>query len=508
MISSQSYIGQKGYVIPKSALSPIELIQLKKDLFKVPMINGKPNADAQGFALYRENDKKIYVPRFYGIQKYGLPTRIDICPGESIDVPFNSEKPLFPHQTTAIQVYTDHIQKSPQSAGGILELACGMGKTVLALKLISELKKKTIILVHKEFLMEQWLKRIEEFLPTAKVGKLQGPKREIEGNDIVIGMIQSIFNREFPTDMFSSFGFTIIDEVHRIGSSEFSHTLCKVVTPLILGISATVDRKDGLTDVLYSFIGPKVHSVGRKSSETQVVVRSIKYKSEDPEFNEVEYDFKGQVKYSTMMSKLCNFAPRTDFIVQVIRDTMKEKPDAQMIVLGHYRNLLVYLFQALTQGPTPLNVGYYVGGMKQSSLDASEQCQIVLATYAMAAEALDIKNLSILVLCTPKTDVIQSVGRILRTSHDEPLIIDVQDAHQVFKNQFAKRQKYYKTCQYKIVQTDNTKYTYNPLKIADCWKTVFLPDTSCTKQNEKESSDEEELEEDELNDIGLEGMEF
>ena len=476
----ESYIGQKGYTISKAGMTKAEIDSLKHELFKVPAVSGKPDPD-NGFPIYRENDKKIYLPRFFGTERYGMPERVDIQAGDPIAVAFNSQKPLFPHQEEAIRIYKAHVGKTPRSAGGILELACGMGKTVLALKLVSDLKRKTLILVHKEFLMEQWMKRIEEFLPTARVGKIQGPVRDIENKDIVLGMIQSIYNREFPAEMFHSFGFTIIDEVHRIGSCEFSNTLCKVVTPLILGISATVDRKDGLSDILYSFIGPKIHSAGRTQGETKVTVRSYFYKSPDPEFNEMQYDFRGQVKYSTMMSKLCNFAPRSDYMLQVIRETLKEQPGAQMIVLAHHRNLLVYFYNALTRPtvtgaakptvtgaakptvtgaaqPTVTSaaqptVGYYVGGMKQKDLEQSETCQVVLATYAMAAEALDIKSLSILALCTPKTDVIQSVGRILRTKHSDPLILDFVDAHPVFRNQWTKRRQYYKKCNYDIVQS-------------------------------------------------------
>ena len=137
--------------------------------------------------------------------------------------------------------------------GGILELPCGFGKTVCALKMISNIQKKTLIIVHKEFLMNQWIERIEEFLPTATIGKIQGKVFDIDGKDIVIGMLQTLYDKDFGSNAFSSFGLTIIDEVHRIGSEQFSKTLFKTLTPNMLGISATVERKDRLTKVLYMF---------------------------------------------------------------------------------------------------------------------------------------------------------------------------------------------------------------------------------------------------------------
>jgi hypothetical protein len=69
--------------------------------------------------------------------------------------------------------------------------------TIMALKIISLLATKTLILVHKEFLMNQWIERITDFLPSARVGKIQGPTFDIENKDIVIGMIQSLYDKEY-----------------------------------------------------------------------------------------------------------------------------------------------------------------------------------------------------------------------------------------------------------------------------------------------------------------------
>ena len=150
----------------------------------------------------------------------------------------------------------------------------------------------------------------------------------MEGKDIVIGMLQTLYDRALPEKAFDSFGLTIIDEVHRIGSEQFSKTLLRVLSPNMLGISATVDRKDKLTCVLYMFIGPKIYTEARKD-EDPVCVRSIEYISSDSQFNETEYDFKGQAKYSTMISKLCEFGPRSDFIVRVLQDLIQESREKE-----------------------------------------------------------------------------------------------------------------------------------------------------------------------------------
>jgi len=351
--------------------------------------------------------------------------------------------------------------------------------TVMALKIISLLQKKTLIIVHKEFLMNQWIERAEEFIPGTKIGKIQGPVFDVEGKDIVIGMLQTLYDRALPENAFDCFGLTIIDEVHRIGSEQFSKTLLRVASPNMLGISATVDRKDKLTKILYMFIGPKIYSEARENDDP-VCVRAIEYISSDPSFNETEYDFRGQTKYSTMISKLSDFGPRSDFIVRVLGDLIKEgqsnETDTQVMVLCHNRSLLKYLYEAIVHRGFA-SVGYYVGGMKQSALQETEDKQIVLATYAMAAEALDIKSLSVLVMASPKTDITQSVGRILRVRHDNPIVVDIVDRHDIFQNQWRQRKTFYRKCNYRILSMDSVRYQGMSLdwKNDKTWSKVFEP---------------------------------
>ena len=371
--------------------------------------------------------------------------------------------------------------------------------TVMALKIISNIKKKTLIIVHKEFLMNQWIERIAEFLPGAVVGKIQGQVFDIEGKDIVIGMVQTLYDKEFNGDAFSKFGLTIIDEVHRIGSEQFSRTLFKTITPYMLGISATVERKDKLTKVLYMFIGDKIYSEERKSDDL-VSVRAIHYVANDTEFNEVERDFRGNPKYSTMISKLCSYGPRSDFIIKVVGDLLKEDCEKQIMILCHNRSLLTYLYEGISHRDLA-SVGYYVGGMKQTNLQETEQKQIVLATYAMAAEALDIKTLSSLIMVTPKTDIIQSVGRILRVKHENPVVVDIVDKHDIFQNQWAQRRRFYKKCNYRIRQIDSLNYKGMALDWTNdqTWKRVYEPkcsstscDVSAITDEQVESDDDEE----------------
>ena len=112
------------------------------------------------------------------------------------------------------------------------------------------------------------------------------------------------------------------------------------------------------------------------------------------------------------------------------------------MVLAHNKNLLNYLYKAIEHRRIA-TVGYYIGGMKEKDLKITERKTIIIATYAMAAEALDIKTLTTLVLATPRTDVTQAVGRILRVKHERPLVVDIVDSHEVFCKQWKKRYSFY-----------------------------------------------------------------
>ena len=342
--------------------------------------------------------------------------------------------------------------------------------TSISLYILSRLKKKTLVIVHKEFLMNQWIERIQQFLPNAKIGKIQGQIIDIEGKDIVLGMLQSLSMKDYPASLFDSFGLTIIDEVHHISSEVFSCALFKLVTKYMLGLSATMERSDGTTRVFKMFLGDVVYKQERSKDE-EVIVRGIEYQTNDNEFNELELDFRGKPASSKMLSKICNYNRRSEFILKVLDDMIKENPKQQIMIIASYRNILNYFYEAINHKQIA-TVGFYVGGMKETALKKTEEKQVVLATYSMAAEGLDIKTLTTLIMATPMTRIEQSVGRILRQKHENPpIVVDIIDTHSNFQNQWAKRRRFFKTQNYKIIQTTSSTYTTDISK----WKTTFVP---------------------------------
>lgn len=550
-----TYLGQKGYTLIKSELTMEQQCYIRDNLTIKPFTPGAPVSVSKTFPAYRESDKKYYVPRYFGEEHFGPPKSIKIPDGTDVSLAFNGA--LRDYQRPVVDKFIAHAL-SHQTIGGLLELPCAFGKTSLSLYILSVLKKKTMVIVHKEFLMNQWIERINQFLPDARIGKIQGQIIDIEDKDIVLCMLQSLSMKEYPSSLFDTFGFTIIDEVHHISSETFSNALFKLVTKYMLGLSATMNRKDGTTKVFKMFLGPVVHKVERKD-EHNVTVRCITFESNDDDFNEEIMDYRGKPQLSSMISKLCSYSRRTEFIIRVLTDFITvdnvdpqlivdhrnemnkqvpncakcgenrnypvrntccdqvkyclpclntyvewcknnpvsiTKPDGsqsvmtctpkcwccnkrlkfeqnyienpyikpmterQTIILSHNLNVLEYIYTKIVC-KNIASVGYYVGGMKDAELKRSEKQQVILATFSMAAEALDIPSLNAEFLITPKTDIEQSVGRILRAKHaiSSPVIYDMSDTHSCFVRQLEKRKTYYRKQNYAIMTTSSTKYS-------------------------------------------------
>lgn len=457
------YLGRKGYSILKENLDISEQELIRKELKVTPFVPKSSPVKPQPFCVYRESQKKLYIPRFYGYKHYGQPPISKLPIGDKINIEFNGS--LRSHQ---IEASTAFLKCAKNEGCGLLELFCGAGKTVTALSILAELGVKTLIIVHKTFLMNQWTERIGQFLPNARVGRIQGETMDVENKDIVLGMLQSISMKEYPGTLLDGFGFTIIDEVHHISAEVFSRALFKVVTRYMLGLSATMKRKDGLTRVFKMFLGEVVYKKEREHTEG-VVIKAIHYSNNSESYMKEHLNFRGHVNYSSMIKQLCEFVPRSEFIIQLLQAILTWHDGQQIMIIGHNRSLLMYLFDRIKEIGFA-TAGYYLGGMKEADLKLSESKKIIVATYAMAAEGLDIKTLTTLVMVTPKTDVCQAVGRILRRQAAQHLVIDIVDAHPIFKRQWSKRLSFYKKQRYKIYEGTHESYKKNEWELLEARK--------------------------------------
>ena len=94
--------------------------------------------------------------------------------------------------------------------------------------------------------------------------------------------------------------------------------LNKINTRYTLGLSATMVRKDGLSKVFKMFLGDVVHQQKRDIKSASVIVKTVNYDHLSEEYSKVKYDFRGNVQYSSMITKICSFEERSKFIIQLI----------------------------------------------------------------------------------------------------------------------------------------------------------------------------------------------
>lgn len=291
------------------------------------------------------------------------------------------------------------------------------------------------------------------FLPFARIGRIQGDICEIENKDIVIAMLQTLSMKDIPIDSFKPLGLVIVDECHHIASEVFVQALPKVTSKYMLGLSATPSRKDGLMHVAHWFLGPLLYTSDTGSKvDTDISVEVYEYENDDPEFNEVLYNAQGVMFTAKMINKLTDCEDRTKWIAGIIQDIVEESSQRQLLVLTdrvqHTKDILNTLTPELQEKAAILSTD--VKADKRAEYCVSKT--ILIATYSMCKEGFDVPTLNTLIMATPRPDIDQIVGRILRVEKSarkiHPLIVDIVDPQ--FRRQFQERNGLYKKRNYDV----------------------------------------------------------
>ena len=413
-----------------------DLEKYKKELTVRPIVNTEFGARPPSFKVFRPTKNGICVPYHYGISTFGPPGSDKRPNPQKYDIKFEGTLRKEVCQPEA-------FAKALESQRGVLSLPCGYGKTTVALRIAAELGYRTMVIVHKEFLANQWRERIQQFCPGSTIGLVQQEKFDIE-HPFVIVMLQSLSMKEYTFEDFESFGTVLVDEAHHICAKVFSQALFKLCPRHIFGLSATPTRKDGLSCVLEWFMGPTFFSVEREN-RGKVVVNTVRYTcdryKECPPCNRV-----GKLSLVNMITELTENQHRTNRIIRIVKAQLKT--NRHIIVLSERRNHCIELAEHF-----PGKSGLYMGGMKQSELDESSTKQVIFATYSQAHEGLDIPTLDTLIMATPKSDIVQSIGRIMRETKgkkNDPLIFDIVDEWSVLNAMYMKRRRVYRDIQAEI----------------------------------------------------------
>lgn len=438
----------RGYSIAKDSLDKPSVASILKELTVTPYVPASFAGTVSPFKVWVESAQRYYLPRAWAEAKFG-PARSDTR-GEGVPLPttlaFQGE--LRAHQVDALKAFDSANQT------GIICLPCGYGKTFTGIAAALKIGTCFMIVVHKEFLADQWSEELRRLVPGIRIGRIQGERCDIGDNvDVAIAMIQTLCSRMFVAGTFARFGFAIFDEVHHLAAEHFSQTLQRVHCKKMLGLTATPKRADGLSKVFEWYLGPIVYQISQRPSDDSVLATVLRYECSDSAYAEVSTNWKGEIIRARMINQIADYQPRTQAILEWVRPYLDDL-NRKLLILSDRREHLV-AFEAGFRASGIDSIGYYVGGMKQKDLDTSASKRIILGTFAMASEGMNIPTLNAVLLATPKSSIEQSVGRILRLKPEErtiqPIIFDVLDATFVeCYGQWTKRKKFYKTCGYTL----------------------------------------------------------
>ena len=177
--------------------------------------------------------------------------------GQMLDVSFHGQ--LRPDQQTAAEALLRHDT-------GVLAATTAFGKTVVAAWLIARRRVNTIILVHRQQLLEQWIERLSSFLgvPAGSIGRLGGGRKKLTGS-LDVALIQSLVRKETVDDRIGDYGYIIVDECHHVSARSFELAVRRAKAKFVTGLSATVGRKDGHHPIIFMQCGPVRHRVDAKA---------------------------------------------------------------------------------------------------------------------------------------------------------------------------------------------------------------------------------------------------
>lgn len=380
------------------------------------------------------------VPRFYGIRHFGMATHDRRTLGEPLADGARFASTLDASQRRAFDATLEALARPGN--GAILVRKPGGGKTVLSLAIVHQLGVRTIVFSHKTDLLDQWQERIAQHLPGVRVGRIQQNRVDVEA-DVVLATLQSVAMRAYDPAVFAKFGLAVFDEAHHMGARHFFSVLGKICPKYLLGLTATPIRKDGLTCLLEYGIGPVACEDDGEGMQ-RVDVTCVQYTSGSQNVAMV----RGMPCIPLMLNSVVKDLRRTRLVAQYVRQLFVD--GRHLIVLSHQIDHLHDICHELVHAEVPVPedaIGFYVGRTPRRQREQVVTRRVILATYAMAKEGLDIRTLDAEVLATPLGDVEQAVGRIQRPCENKrtPVLIDIVDPYSSFLHQSRKRRRFYES---------------------------------------------------------------
>jgi len=461
-------IDRRGFVLRRRCVSKELEALIRDELIVKPELTNEFK-ESEYFKVYTEDDDNYYLPKFWAEENIGIEPIINFKIKSKQLARFKFKgmlrntlaSPQIDVIESMLSIFYDSANsKLKPYASSIISIRTGGGKTVLGLFMACFLGYRTVIFCHNSSLFDQWIERIEEYVDDARIGIIRGDKIKISGCNIVIAMIQTVMTgKKDYGKILSNFNFVIYDECHHLGAKVFSSVMRQFQPPYSLGLSATVDRDDKLDKVFKWSLGQVGYQM-EGSLDYDIGIQVYKFDITDcGKFKPLINRFTKKPNITAMSVNLTEIPERNAMIVEVIRKTFEAAPSRQMVVISHFVDHLDKLYELLNP-LFPDKVGLYTGPIvKKLKLEQKTELElkpIILATYKIMCEGIDIKTLDCIFIVTPMKKVLQSCGRILRKHKDEyehiPLMMEVYDQLAVYNGMHRSRMGQYKDKYLKLLK--------------------------------------------------------
>lgn len=376
---------------------------------------------------------------------------------------------LYPDQAACIREVTSRVvapSANPQAIrplGCVIKAPTASGKTALSIALLSNIRRCAVILVHKKFLFYQWLERIAQFAPHARVGVIMGSRRTYQNCDIIVAMMQTVAAwKHLPEDLISQVGVTVVDETHRASCPVLGQAVTRFRPSFRFGLTATPERKDKTECVYYNHIGPIQAEIKKLRLTPKIKLLATNFLApRKAQEHEIQEAITHDAARSRLIAAEATRALTKDRNIIILSKRLEHLQNlaaalsvewrAHTARINHPLPAWVVEAESVAEALDVLNpcpkIMYCVGGTPQAEVEeATLTARVILATAQYVEEAFDAPRLDTLFLAMPMVSVQQAVGRILRThpTKKDPIVVDVVDPLVPSAlRQFRKRQKVY-----------------------------------------------------------------
>lgn len=410
-------------------LSNDQIGQINSDLL-LKIENSKynkfgPQKVVQAYTL--ENDI-AYLPFSYSINKLGLK---------------RPSRELFPRMITKFTgklrdeqeiVKNEAINVLSKTGSVIISLGTGMGKTITSINIAVTIKLKTLVLVNKIVLINQWEEAINKVCPFSKIQKLTGKTAEFDEEcDFFIMNASNVSKKK--REFYKDIALVICDEVHLIMAETLSKSLQYITPRYLIGLSATPYREDGLDILLNLYFGEEkiIRLLERKHLVYKVNtgLRIDMIKTDE-----------GKINWGAIIDEQANNQERNELIISIA----KKFKDRNIIILTKRIDQGKYLHDRLKEE------GEYVESLLGKQQDFDRDCRILIGTVSKISVGFDFPKLDCLIFgCDLESYAIQSIGRVLRRVDVEPIIFDLIDDNFILNKHYKTREEIYNTIGGRIV---------------------------------------------------------